>query len=272
CDETGYGESDELYLGSYTLCQRDIPPYYASLLEDVSVSVEKKTRVEPPLNTLVCDRTKVLVTLSDELYATRPIEGATYVLRAEDGRSMPVAFTTNARGTFLLNELEKATVYRLSETASVGDYRLNRTDSAFTVSPDGRIDGETQLELTLTNRTLRVAIGVTDAFSSVQVPNVSLALYNLSDELIRTWTTAGTPLVFTELAEGRYYLIKDGDTEKRYEIAVRDLAEVQTINIHTRYALPYVVIGASAAAVILAVLLAARAVRKRRKTNRKATG
>ena len=47
CDENGYGESKELYLGSYTLEQAGIPRYYAGINEQPEALVEKKNGEAP---------------------------------------------------------------------------------------------------------------------------------------------------------------------------------------------------------------------------------
>lgn len=44
CDENGYGESKELYLGNYTVQQQTAPNYYTTMQEDLNVEVEKEER------------------------------------------------------------------------------------------------------------------------------------------------------------------------------------------------------------------------------------
>ena len=112
---------------------------------------------------------------------------------------------------------------------------------------------------------IRVNIGITDEFSNVQIPGVNLTLYNAYDELVRTWTTSGTTQQFTDLEEGSYYIIKDGETEEQYKITVRDTAEVQEINIHSTYILQYLMIGAGLILAIGLIILIIVMIRRRRK-------
>ena len=270
CDETGYGESEEIYLGSYYLRQKDIPEYYAGLLEKIDVTVEKKSRVQPELLHIACDRTVINGKVTDELYSFRGIGNASYRAIASRGGSDPIEVTTNSSGAFVLDELQKGVTYRIRQIEPVSGYQPDTQEYTVSVSADGRIDGEPSAELAITSRMIRVQIGITDEFSSLQVPGVNLALYNASDALIRTWTSSGAALTLESLQPGRYYIIKDGETEKRYEITVWDTAEIQNINIHTSYVMYYVVIGAMAAAAIAAVALTAMFIIRRRKKKKNA--
>ena len=65
CDENGYGESSELYLGEYIVRQKDIPQYYAGQTEELDCMVEKKSEVEAPLNTVDSERSRIILTLAD---------------------------------------------------------------------------------------------------------------------------------------------------------------------------------------------------------------
>ena len=51
---TGYGESEELYLGNYTVQQQTAPNYYTTMQEDLNVEVEKKNGEDPAAATSVC--------------------------------------------------------------------------------------------------------------------------------------------------------------------------------------------------------------------------
>ncbi|MBP3637752.1 MAG: hypothetical protein J6K13_09390 [Clostridia bacterium] len=264
CDEDGYGESKELYLGSYILRQKEIPDHYAGLTEEIEVTVAQKTDALPTLNTVASRRTRIRLNLTDELYNTRGISGATFLISAVPGGE-PVSYTTDSSGRILLDELDKGVTYRILQTASTTGYRYNQDETHVSVDLNGYIGEETEATVNLTNRMLRASIGITDEFSSVQVPNVSLALYNAQDELIRTWTTTGSALMFNELEEGRYYLIKDGDTETRYDIRIANQAEVQVINIHTTYVMQYVMFGFLAVFIIAMAIAIPSYIRKRRK-------
>lgn len=263
CDEDGYGESKELYLGNYLLKQKDIPDYYAALTDEIEVSVIQKSDALPPLNTVASQRTRIRLKLTDELYATRGVSGATFLITAVPGGE-PVEYRTDNSGSILLDELDKGVTYRILQTASTTGYRFSQDEVHVSVDLNGYISQESETTVELTNRMLRASIGITDEFSSVQVPNVNLALYNDQDELIRTWTTTGSALMFNELEEGRYYLIKDGDAETRYDIRIANQAQVQVINIHTTYVMQYVMFGILGVFAIAAAITIPMMIRKRK--------
>lgn len=263
CDETGYGESKELYLGRYLLKQKDVPEYYAGLTEEIEVAVAKKTDIAPALTSIASQRTRIRLKLTDELYANRGVSGATFLITAVPGGE-PVEWRTDSSGSILLEELEKGVTYRILQTASATGYRFSRDEVHVSVDASGYINKETEATVELTNRMLRASIGITDEFSSVQVPNVNLALYTSGGELIRTWTTTGSALMFSELEAGDYYLIKDGDEEKQYGIRIADQAQVQVINIHTTYVMQYVMFGFLAVFAIAVAVAVPMVIRKRR--------
>lgn len=265
CDETGYGESEEIYLGNYYLRQKAIPEYYAGMLENVDVAVEKKSDVLPEMLKIACDRTKINVKLVDELYPSRGIGDAAYRVTVDRGADEPVEMLTSASGEFVLNELRKGVTYRIRQTEPAKGYQSDTLDYSVSISANGRIDDEPETSILMMNRMIRVQIGITDEFSSIQVPGVNLALYNSSDELIRTWTTSGSKMSFESLEPGFYYIIRDADRETKYDIRIVDQAEIQAINLTTSYTLRYIIFGASAAIVLLAVILTIALIRRRRR-------
>lgn len=268
CDEDGYGESEEIYLGRYIVRQKDIPAYYAALTEDLEVEVSKKSDIKPPLNTLASERTTLTLTLADELYPTRGIAGATFTVRSDAEDAEELELTTDSLGRITLNELEKGATYRITQRTTTGLYKADPDVHTFSVTAEGRIGETAKSEMSMTNRLIRVSIGVTDGLSSVQVPGASLSLYNAADELISSWTTSGSSLLMEDLEVGSYYLIKDGDTENRYTFTVRDEAKIQTVNVNTTYLMQYAVLGLAAAALLGVVITLIVVLRRRKNKSR----
>ena len=268
CDEHGEGTSNELYLGSYYVRQRVIPQYYVGLDKDFEATVEKKTDILPPAYPVSSPRTKIHLVLRDEYYVNRPIADATFRVTAPGSLIEPFEITTDGMGEILLNSLEKNTTYQIAQINSAQDFRIDSTTYSFTVDSSGRINGEDQGELELTNRMIRVSFGITDEFSHTQVQDVNLSLFDSSDNLVRSWTTSGDLLSFTDLAPGSYYLYRDGDTSNRFDVVIEDTAEPQVINLRTSYLMRYLIMGGAAAAALLIIVgiivLIARHRRKKR--------
>ena len=262
CDENGYGESEEIYLGEYILHQKLIPEFYASYPEDMTVSVERKAALAPAVNNFPSDRTELTVLLADELYPTRMISNAEFSVTPSSG--LPFTATTDHLGRVRINELAKSATYRIRQTAASGDYQINNTEYTVTVAADGRIEGEPTAEVSLTNRLIRVSIGLTDEFSSIQIPGTNLSLYNAEDDLLHVWTTSGVAQSYTDLKPGRYYIVK-GDNEQRYDITVLDQTEVQVINLYSTYTMHYLMYGGIILAVILVLVIILILIRRRKK-------
>ena len=271
CDETGFGESGELYLGNYYLREREIPQYYAGLPEDIEMLVVKKSNITPAPQPVASQRMRIRFSLGDELYPETGIAGAQFEVLS--GRGEPMLVTTNTNGKFVLDALEKGTTYRIRQTTTVGDYRITMPEQVVTVDALGYMGGESDTTVEATNRMLRVNIGITDEFSNIQIPGLNLALYNGRNELVYTWTSSGNTMSIESLEPGNYYLVKGGDKETRYEMRVRDTAEIQTINLRDSYLVHYAVYGAVflLAVAILATLLVVT-VRRRKKKNAASSG
>ena len=269
CDESGYGESEEMYLGSYTLRQAEIPPYYAGLREDIPVTVERKTNVGSTMCNIDYSRTRVQLTVVDELYLVRGISGAVFQVSTSQAGVLPKEYTTNSNGIITLEELEKGTVYTIRQTGTVGDFLPAKEETVVTVSSDGYIDDETETDITLMNRMIRVFIGIKDEFSNTQVQDVKLSLYDSADNLIRSWTTTGTELGITNLQPGPYYIIKDGDESNRYDIQVLDQPEIQTIMLQTSYLMKYIIIGVAAVLTLVILTVTIILLIRRRKKQKK---
>ena len=262
CDEVGYGESDEIFLGEYILRQNDIPEYYASYTEETTVLVERKSAIQPSVNNFPCERTRINVTLADELYPTRMISGAEFSVIPS--RGLPYTITSDHLGRVRFEEITKSTSYRIRQTSTTGDYQLNSAEYTVNVTADGRIDGEPTVDLALTNRVIRLSISMSDEFSNIQIPGVSLSLYNAGGELLHAWTTSGVAQNYTDLQPGQYYIINN-DSDQRYDVTVRDQVDIQTFTIHSTYVMHYLLYGAIALVVILLVIILLVVILRRRK-------
>lgn len=229
CDEDGYGESTELYIGSYTVRQKEIPEYYASVLTPVSASVEKSAEVDPRINTIETEKTTLTLRLTDELYNDRPIEGAEFEIQR--GANEPEIFTTDGAGRIELTDLEKGVTYRLIQTGAVGDYHPDTEEHTLTIGSNGRVNLNAHPSIELTNRMIRVTVSIQDALLGTQIDGENVALYDSSDEVVHTWTSTGVATTFTDLSAGSYYVVRNGDLSHRYILFIENTAEPQALNV-----------------------------------------
>lgn len=230
CDENGYGESKELYLGSYTLEQAGIPRYYAGINEQPEALVEKKNGEDPPIHEIDTEKTKITLKLSDELYQQQPLSGAVFtVTNGTTGVSQTVE--TDQNGQILLTDLDKNTSYKIRQQQTIEDYQLDPIEYTEDVDAYGRINGENQAEMDLTNRMLRISVHGTDMILRKDVADIQLSLYDSQDQLIESWVSGKSGKMFTNLKEGSYYVLQGDDGEKRYDFTVADTAQVQNWNV-----------------------------------------
>lgn len=251
CDETGYGESVELYLGKYTVQQQSSPNYYTIMQQDLDAEVEKKNGSDPELHKIDTEKTKIILNVTDELTSSA-LEGAVFtVANRRTGTTQTVA--TDGAGQIRLTDLDKSTTYLIREQQAPGNYRPDDTDHTVTVAADGRIDGAGSATLDITNRLLRVSISAVDTVLRSNTEGEQLSLYNEQDQLIRSWTSSDSGQLFTDLTEGSYYVVRgkaDSANARKYPFTVQDTASTQN------WTVPVFTLRSAVALAVLAVVAA----------------
>ena len=201
CDEAGYGESVELYLGKYTVQQQSSPNYYTTMQQDLDAEVEKKNGSDPELHKIDTEKTKILLNVTDELTSSA-LEGAVFtVANRRTGTTQTVA--TDESGQIRLTDLDKSTTYLIREQQAPGNYRPDDTDRTVIVAADGRIDGAGSTTLDITNRLLRVSISAVDMVLRSNTEGEQLSLYDEQDQLIRSWTSSDSGQLLCGTRQGR---------------------------------------------------------------------
>lgn len=251
CDEAGYGESVELYLGKYTVQQQSSPNYYTTMQQDLDAEVEKKNGSDPELHKIDTEKTRILLNVTDELTSSA-LEGAVFtVTNRRTGTTQTVA--TDGAGQIRLTDLDKSTTYLIREQQAPGNYRPDDTDHTVTVAADGRIDGAGSATLDITNRLLRVSISAVDTVLRSNTEGEQLSLYNEQDQLIRSWTSSDSGQLFTDLTEGSYYVVRgkaDPANARKYPFTVQDTASTQN------WTVPVFTLRSAVALAVLAVVAA----------------
>lgn len=251
CDETGYGESVELYLGKYTVQQQSSPNYYTTMQQDLDAEVEKKNGSDPELHKIDTEKTRILLNVTDELTSSA-LEGAVFtVANRRTGTTQTVA--TDESGQIRLTDLDKSTTYLIREQQAPGNYRPDDTDRTVIVAADGRIDGAGSTTLDITNRLLRVSISAVDTVLRSNTEGEQLSLYDEQDQLIRSWTSSDSGQLFTDLTEGSYYVVRgkaDPANARKYPFTVQDTASTQN------WTVPVFTLRSAVALAVLAVVAA----------------
>lgn len=274
CDETGYGESVELYLGKYTVQQQSSPNYYTTMQQDLDAEVEKKNGSDPELHKIDTEKTRILLNVTDELTSSA-LEGAVFtVANRRTGTTQTVA--TDESGQIRLTDLDKSTTYLIREQQAPGNYRPDDTDRTVIVAADGHIDGAGSTTLDITNRLLRVSISAVDTVLRSNTEGEQLSLYDEQDQLIRSWTSSDSGQLFTDLTEGSYYVVRgkaDPANARKYPFTVQDTASTQnwTVPVFTlRSAVALAVLAVVAAGVVWLLVFLWGILARRRKARKAA--
>ena len=274
CDEAGYGESVELYLGKYTVQQQSSPNYYTTMQQDLDAEVEKKNGSDPELHKIDTEKTKIILNVTDELTFSA-LEGAVFtVTNRRTGTTQTVA--TDGAGQIRLTDLDKSTTYLIREQQAPENYRPDDTDHTVTVAADGRIDGAGSTTLDIANRLLRVSISAVDTVLRSNTEGEQLSLYNEQDQLIRSWTSSDSGQLFTDLTEGSYYVVRgkaDPANARKYPFTVQDTASTQnwTVPVFTlRSAVALAVLAVVAAGVVWLLVFLWGILARRRKARKAA--
>ncbi len=230
-DEEGHGESKELYLGRYTVTQDGIPRYYASIPMGMDAEVKKRDGNTPAALEFTCEKTKIRLTLADELYTNIKLEGAEFVLDCPQHPERSKTGVTDQNGELIFTDLEKNTVYRLIQNRIPDGYKSHGEPIELFVSEEGRIQDEAEASLALTNYMARVTVDVRDRLLKKPVSNTNLALYDEGGQLIRTWTTSGSAEMFENLPAGRYSVVLNGNKNKRYEYVFAEDKALQEFSV-----------------------------------------
>lgn len=230
-DSKGEGKSKELYLGKYRVTQDTIPQYYASIKSGMNVTVEKKDGSTPETLKFTCEKTKIKLKLTDELYKNQKLEGAEFALICEENPELSKNAVTDENGEIVFTDLEKNTLYQLQQITAPEKYKFDNSTTDILVSEDGRINDKAEISLNYTNYIVRVTIEAKDRLFGKPVSDVNMALYDSKDQMIRTWTADGSPETFENLPAGNYYVLLNGKKEKKYEFKFSDNKALQEYDI-----------------------------------------
>lgn len=227
----GQGESKELYLGKYRVVQDEIPKYYASIKSGREVTVKKKDGSTPETLEFSCQKTKIKLKLTDELYKNIKLKGAEFALICEKNPEFSQNAVTDKNGELIFTNLEKNTVYQLKQISAPDKYKFDDSAAKIYVSEEGRIKDEAEVSLNYTNYMVRVNISARDRLFGKPVSDISMALYNSDDQMIRTWTTDGSAETFENLPAGDYYILFDGKKNKKYQYKFSDDTALQEYDV-----------------------------------------
>ena len=257
CDENGSGDSKELYLGTYSLKQTEIPEYYANVPKNILVTIERKSESNEPTE-IKNEKTQIKVKLTDELTES-PIANATF--EVSDGNNVK-EYKTDKKGTFDIIDVEKDTTFEITQKTSDENYIIPENSEKVNVSTMGRVGTDAKSEVNITNRMIRVNISAADAVLGGKLSDISFTLYDNNDAFIKQWTTSGSVVSMNDLKPGTYYLTANGNEKKHYPISITNTKQEQTIDIKIWTWKSYAALAVGAVIGILTIYIAIRIFKK----------
>lgn len=268
CDENGYGSSTELFLGEYELSETRVPEYYAKEVKNPEVTLSKKDSSKDREVTLPSGKTRMVLSVKDELDGVTPVPGAQFMVQAAGSAEKRTA-TTDTKGQLILTDLAKNTTYEIIQTSSGEGYLFDENTQTFTVSEEGLIDDRTEASIDIRNRKIRITVGIQDAVIRNLVSDYSAALYDEQGELVIRWDSSGIAETIEGITPGTYQLILKGDKEHPYLIQVEDTAQEQHFSVSVWTAGSIITIVVSVLAVILIIVLIIIRIKKKRRKGTK---
>ncbi len=253
--DDGIGESAELYLGKYMIRQSEAQQYYAFIEDDVTVDLKKRTEeIQAEACSLTEEKTAVNIVLQDELYSMMRIEGSTIELQDDSGKVLKSG-TTNDKGTIRFTDLNKNTTYYVAQKNTEQGYQLTNKRLEFFVDEYGYVNDKSESEMVLTNRMIRISVGIGDMIFRNQITDVNVALMDSESNVIKTWTSNGVEQIIPGLEPGRYQIMIGGENDSAREIVVENKADVQTFSFYIITTLDIGIVCAALALIIFIIVI-----------------
>lgn len=267
CNGDGYAISQELYLGTYSLVQKNVPAYYVAIDQPVAVDLAELSKdlradswntdddqqTAAQTQELLVRKTAVTLHLADEVDTGTALSGAEFLVTCDQDAAFQKRLTTDSYGELTVTDLMKNATYHFKQQSATGNYRILEPDYGVTVDENGRIDGIADYTLAAQNRLLRVAVSVTDKLLKEPVADVTVSLYRQDGTLLHSWTSGHTEELMTDLTTGSYYLTLGTDENSRIDFTVNDTAQTQTVGLEVYSTRGIAVFASVGAGLLLAI-------------------
>lgn len=142
---------------------------------------------------------------------------------------------TDTDGKILLQGFAPGT-YRIRETEAPKGYLINPKIQEFTVTQDGKMNGEEKLSILVENAFIQLRIIKSDASTGEAVTGAELALYDQSGEKKESWISGREAHLIQKLQPG-VYTLKEEKAPDSYEKAepvtftLKETEEIQTVEM-----------------------------------------
>ena len=226
-DDTGTALSKELYLGNYTVKEKETPDGYKLDTEEHKVSVEYADAVTPVvIATLeVEDEPNNIFIQKIDSETEKTLPGATLQLIDADGNIID-EWTTTDEESHKISHISKPGTYILHEEKAPDGY-LKADD--IEINYEG---GIIKTPFVMKDVPIQAEIEKIDAKTEKSLPGATLQLIDADKKVVDEWTTDGKPHSLYAIAKGTYTLhekeVPDGYVcAEDMEIEIKETADTQ---------------------------------------------
>lgn len=226
-DDTGTALSQELYLGNYTVKEKDTPDGYKLDTEEHKVSVEYADAVTPVvIETLeVEDEPNNIFIQKIDSETEKTLPGAVLQLIDADGNIIE-EWTTTDEESHKISYISKPGTYILHEEKAPDGY-LKADD--IEINYEG---GIIETPFVMKDVPIQAEIEKIDAKTEKSLPGATLQLIDADKKVVDEWTTDGKPHPLYAIAKGTYTLhekeVPDGYVcAEDMEIEIKETADTQ---------------------------------------------
>ena len=226
-DDTGTALSKELYLGNYTVKEKETPDGYKLDTEEHKVSVEYADAVTPVvIATLeVEDEPNNIFIQKIDSETEKTLPGATLQLIDADGNIID-EWTTTDEESHKISHISKPGTYILHEEKAPDGY-LKADD--IEINYEG---GIIKTPFVMKDVPIQAEIEKIDAKTEKSLPGAKLQLIDADKKVVDEWTTDGKPHSLYAIAKGTYMLhekkVPDGYVcAEDMEIEIKETADTQ---------------------------------------------
>ena len=226
-DDTGTALSQELYLGNYTVKEKETPDGYKLDTEEHKVSVEYADAVTPVvIETLeVEDEPNNIFIQKIDSETEKTLPGAKLQLIDADGNIID-EWTTTDEESHKISYISKPGTYILHEEKAPDGY-LKADD--IEINYEG---GIIETPFVMKDVPIQAEIEKIDAKTEKSLPRATLQLIDADKKVVDEWTTDGKPHSLYAIAKGTYTLhekeVPDGYVcAEDMEIEIKETADIQ---------------------------------------------
>ena len=226
-DDTGTALSQELYLGNYTVKEKETPDGYKLDTEEHKVSVEYADAVTPVvIATLeVEDEPNNIFIQKIDSETEKTLPGAKLQLIDADGNVIE-EWTTTDEESHKISYISKPGTYILHEEKAPDGY-LKADD--IEINYEG---GIIETPFVMKDVPIQAEIEKIDAKTEKSLPGATLQLIDADKKVVDEWTTDGKPHSLYAIAKGTYTLhekeVPDGYVcAEDMEIEIKETADIQ---------------------------------------------